>query len=122
MSNIEETDEFVGLNNIEYRTHEDYVAIEIEANASIAEPYGGLSAVYVGQIIARREVYKEPPTLYATVHFPDPTTGGFTPKTIEGYLKCSSLSELATVARSLSIGKTLIIDRATLEILEVRTY
>lgn len=109
----------LGLSSIEYKTHEDYVALEIDANAKIAESYD--DNAYVGQILQRREVFSTL-TLYATVHFPDLTTGGFTPKTIEGYLKCSTLSELATVARSLSIGKTLIIDRATLEILEVRTY
>lgn len=86
-------------------SHDDYNALEHDANALAAEPYGGLTAVYVGTIIARREVYKEPPTLYATIHYPDPTTGGFTPKQIEGYPKCSS-----------------VIDRETLDILEVRTY
>lgn len=120
MNNITETDEF-GLANIEYKTHEDYTAIELDANAKTAEPYGGLSAVHVGTIIARREVFKTL-TLYAIIHYPDPTTGGYTPQQVEGYLKCSSILELATVARSLSIGKTLIIDRTTLEILEVRTY
>jgi len=122
MNDTTEIDESAELNNIEYRTHEDYVAIELDANTKIAEQYGGTSVVHVGTIISRREVYKEPPTLYATVHYPDPTTGGFTPKQVEGHLICSSIAELATVARSLSVGKTLIIDRENLEILETRTY
>lgn len=121
MNDVKEIDELAELNNIKYRTHEDYVAIEIEANTRIAEQYGDTSVVHVGTIISRREVYKEPPTLYATIHYPDPTTDGYTPQQIEGYLKCSSILELAAVARSLSVGKTLVIDRETLEILEVRT-
>ena len=120
MNEVTEIDDF-GLNNIEYKNHEDYTAIEMEANAKIAESYGGIDSVYVGSIMQRREVFKTL-TLYATVHYPDLTTGGFTPKQVEGYLKCSSILELATVARSLSVGKTLIIDQSTLEILEVQTY
>lgn len=111
----------LGPNDAEYKTHDDYNALEHDANTLAAEPYGGLTCVYVGSVTQRREVFKTL-TLYATIHFPDPTTGGFTPKQVEGYIKCSTLAELATVARSLSVGKTLIIDRATLEILEVRTY
>lgn len=120
MNDATEIDEF-GLNNIEYRTHEDYVAIELDANARIAEQYGGTSVVYIGSILGRREVFRTL-TLYATIHYSDPTTGGFTPQVVEGRLKCSSILELSTVARSLSVGKTLIIDRETLDILEVRTY
>ena len=108
----------VGLNNIQYRTHEDYIAIEIDANTKIAEQYG--DKVYVGEIIGKREVYKEIPTLYATIHFHIPDTS--TPQLIEGYLKCSTLLELATIARGLSMGKILVIDRGTLEILESRTW
>jgi hypothetical protein len=119
MNEVTEIDDF-GLSSVEYKTHEDYVAIEIEANAKIAESYGG--KVYVGTIIGRREVFKDL-CLYATIHYPVQTANnGCTPKQIEGYLKCSTLAELALVARSLSVGKTLILDRATLEILEVRTY
>lgn len=102
-------------------SHEDYTALEHDANALAAEPYGGLSVICIGTIMQRRESFKTL-TLYATIHYPDPTTGGFTPQQVEGHLKCSSILELATVARSLSVGKTLIVDRKTLEILEVRTY
>ncbi|MDR3597069.1 hypothetical protein [Clostridium sp.] len=118
MDKLEETYGDLGLDNIKYRTPEDYTALEHDANAKIEEQYN--NPVYVGSIISRREVFKDL-CLYATIHFPDPTTNGFTPQQVEGYIKCSTLSELATVAHSLSVGKTLIIDRETLEILEVRT-
>ena len=120
MNEVTEIDDF-SLNNIEYKNHEDYTAIEMKANAKIAEPYGGIDSVYVGSIMQRREVFKTL-TLYATIHYPDPITDGYTPQMVEGHIICSSIAELATVARSFSIGKILIIDRETLEILEVHTY
>jgi len=121
MDDAEELYDDLGLNNVKYNTHEDYVALEIDANAKIAESYGGLCNVYVGDLLGRREVYKEL-CLYATIHFHSQSANDCVPQQIEGHIKCSTILELATVARGLSMGKILVIDKETKEILESRTW
>lgn len=118
MDKVEEGD--FGLSNVEYRTHEDYTAHTIAEYVRIAERYGGNSKVYVGEIIGHRLVYKEC-CLYATicVHL---GVGEFSDiELVDGHLECATILELATVARGLSLGKILVIDRETKQILESRT-
>ena len=121
MSEVTEFEGGMNPADLQFLTPEDYFLNEIKLNARIADSYGGTSKVFVGEIIGRREVLKEL-CLYVTITFPVSDTDFKGTQQVEGYLKLSSLVELAAVAKLCNQGKTLVIDKETKEIIEVRTW
>ena len=85
--------------------------------AEMTERYGGSDKVFVSNIRQKRESYKEL-RVYAMIHVPVKNSEFEGYQKVEGYVQCSSLSEMSAVSNLLFAGITAAIDKNTLEILE----
>ena len=85
--------------------------------AEMTERYGGSDKVFVSNIRQKRESYKEL-RVYAMIHVPVKNSEFEGYQKVEGYVQCSSLTEMSAVSNLLFAGITAAIDKNTLEILE----
>ena len=93
---------------------------ELEAYNKIAARHEA-GSVYIAEISEHRESFKEL-RVYATVR---PAVDGDEDgswHTVEGFIQCSSLAEVATISGLMLTGLVAVIDRNNLEILETVTY
>ena len=85
--------------------------------AEMTERYGGSDKVFVSNIRQKRESYKEL-RVYAMIHVPVKNSEFEGYQKVEGYVQCSSLTEMSAVSNLLFAGITAAVDKNTLEILE----
>jgi len=90
---------------------------EKEQFDKIAVRYGGTDSIYIANIDAHREVFKEL-KVYVAIQVPVKNADFKGCQIVEGFLQCSSLADLASVSGMLLTGVTVVIDKSTLEVLE----
>lgn len=94
---------------------------EQEAFTKIASRHGGHESVYVSNIEAHREAYREL-KVYVTIRISIDNEEFKGLKTIEGHIQCSTLAELAAISDLIFAGTAVVIEKSSLEILETCTY
>lgn len=91
---------------------------EQEAFTKIASRHGGHESVYVSNIEAHREAYREL-KVYVTIRISIDNKEFKGLKTIEGHIQCSTL---AAISDLMFAGTAVVIEKSSLEILETCTY